>query len=154
MRIVRWHYGRGCIAALILTLSACAVQWVSSYDPVTDQAISQLHRNTETFLSALENQSIPDCLSINHRDFYQKMFVDIRALHVRAQSIPQNELTLQQISLLQDSLGLLQQTHVLQDKSAKCMSPGLIATNRASFESIYVAMMKFELAKKRQTSKE
>lgn len=134
----------------LLLLTACNIRWVSEYDAQTDQAVTQLHRKTETFLTHLEQQQVPDCLSSKHQAFYQQSLVDVRALKVRAQAISNNEITLQQLSLLEENLTLMQKIHKLQDTSDSCLAAGTIQFNRSNFESVFTAILKFELAKKRQ----
>jgi hypothetical protein len=131
-------------------LTACNVRWVSEYDAQTDQGVTQLHRNTETFLTKLEQQQVPDCLSTQHDSFYQQSLIDTRALKVRAQAIPNNDITLQQLALLEENLALMSKLHKMQDNSNTCLAAGVITFNRSNFESIFTAILKFELAKKRQ----
>jgi hypothetical protein len=86
--------------SFLILVTACNVRWVSEYDAQTDQGVTQLHRKMETFLTALEQQQVPDCLSTEHGQFYQQSLVDVRALKVRAKAIPNNDITLQQLTLL------------------------------------------------------
>ncbi|WP_339721578.1 hypothetical protein [uncultured Paraglaciecola sp.] len=136
--------------SLFILISACNVRWVSEYDAQIDQGITQLHREMETFLTALEQQQVPECLSTEHGLFYQQSLVDVRALKVRAKAIPNNDITLQQLNLLEENLSLMLTLHQTQDRSNSCMAPGMITFNRSNFESIFIAILKFELAKKRQ----
>lgn len=140
------------LLGMLFLLSACNVKWVSQYDAQTDQAVTKLHRNMETFLTTLEGQQVPDCLASEHSAFYQQSLVDVRALKIRAKAIPNNDLTLQQLTLLEDNLTLMHKVHKLQDSSNSCIAPGLITFNRSNFESIFTAILKFELAKKRQVN--
>lgn len=133
-----------------ILLTACNVKWVSQYDAQTDQAVTQLHRKMETFLTTLEQQQVPDCLASEHASFYQQSLVDVRALKIRAKAIPNNDLTLEQLTMLEENLTLMHKVHKLQDSSNTCLAPGVIAFNRSNLESIFTAILKFELAKKRQ----
>lgn len=141
-----------CLVGIFIFFTACNVRWVSEYDAQTDQGVTKLHRKVETFLTTLEQQQVPECLSTEHGAFYQQSLVDVRALKVRAQAISNNEITLQQLTLLEDNLSLMSKVHKLQDNSNTCIAPGVIAFNRSSFESMFTAILKFELAKKRQVS--
>jgi hypothetical protein len=136
--------------SFLILVSACNVRWVSEYDAQTDQGVTKLHRKMETFLTALEQQQVPDCLSTEHGQFYQQSLVDVRALKVRAKAIPNNDITLQQLTLLEDNLSLMSTLHKAQDDSNTCLALGVITFNRSNFESIFTAILKFELAKKRQ----
>jgi hypothetical protein len=139
------------LISIVLLLCACTVTWVSEYDAQTDQGVSQLHRKTETFLTQLEQQKVPECLSINHTDFYQQSLVDVRTLKVRAMAIPNNNITVQQLGLLAENLSLMQQGHALEDEKNTCLATETITFFRSNFESTFTAILKFELAKKRQT---
>ncbi|MBU3002968.1 hypothetical protein [Paraglaciecola arctica] len=139
-----------CIFCLFILFSACNVKWVSEYDAQIDQGVTQLHRKTETFLTTLEQQQIPECLSTEHALFYQQSLVDVRALKIRAKAIPNNDITLKQLDLFEENLLLLNKLHQTQDSSNSCMPGGMITFNRSNFESIFTAILKFELAKKRQ----
>jgi hypothetical protein len=136
--------------SVFILITGCNVRWVSEYDAQTDQGVTQLHRKMETFLTTLEQQQLPQCLSSEHGLFYQQSLVDVRALKIRAQAIPNNDITLQQLTLLEENLSLMFKVHKLQDSSNTCMAPGVITFNRSNFESIFTAILKFELAKKRQ----
>ena len=136
--------------SFLIIVSACNVRWVSEYDAQTDQGVTQLHRKMETFLTALEQQQVPDCLSTEHAQFYQQSLVDVRALKIRAKAIANNDITLQQLALLEENLSLMFTLHKTQDSSNTCMAGGMITFNRSNFESIFTAILKFELAKKRQ----
>lgn len=138
------------LLSFFILFTACNVKWVSQYDAQTDQAVTKMHRNMETFLTTLEQQQVPDCLASEHGSFYQKSLVDVRALKIRAQAIPNNDLTLEQLTMLEENLTLLHKVHKLQDSSNSCLAPGVITFTRSSFESIFTAILKFELAKKRQ----
>jgi len=138
------------VLILLTFLSACNVTWVSQYDAQTDQAVTNLHRKVETFLTTLEQLQVPDCLASEHGDFYQQSLVDVRAIKIRANAIPNNDLTLQQLTLLEENLSLMHKVHKLQDSNNSCIAPGVITFNRSNFESIFTAILKFELAKKRQ----
>ena len=54
------------------------------------------------------------------------------------------------LPLLEDNLSLMSTLHKTQDSSNTCLAPGMITFNRSNFESIFTAILKFELAKKRQ----
>lgn len=138
------------LLSFLILFSACNVTWVSQYDAQTDQAVTKLHRTMETFLTSLEQQQVPDCLASEHATFYQQSLVDVRALKIRAKAIPNNDLTLEQLTMLEENLTLMHKVHKLQDSSNTCLAPGVITFNRSNFESIFTAILKFELAKKRQ----
>jgi len=133
------------ILALLLVLSGCSVKLVSSYDEKTDNAITQLQKDIETFFVTVESQTaLPECEYDYHVRFYQDAKVAISAIAVRAKAIPKNEITVEQVELLKDSLNKLEQLHKLD-----CFTPGQIESLRTSFNTSITAILKLELAKKR-----
>ena len=118
---------------------------ISSYDESTDRAVTQLQRDIETFFVTVERQAgMPECEYENHVEFYQDSKVAISAIEVRARAIPKNEITIEQIALLKDSMDKLEQLHELG-----CFSPGQVENLRNSFNTSITAILKLELAKKR-----
>ena len=73
--------------------------------------------------------------------------VELRALQVRAQAHPKNELTERQLTLMMSSLGLLR----AQDEAGP-MSRESIEENRKLFIHSWGAIIKLEVAKKRGES--
>ncbi len=124
---------------------SCTVKLISSYDEKTDNAVTELHKKVETFFVTLESQEgLPECKYENHQDFYRDVKVSISAIEVRARAIPKNELTIEQIELLNDSLYKLEQLHKID-----CLTAELIKPLRILFNTSFTAILKLELAKKR-----
>ena len=129
----------------LIFLSGCTVKLVSSYDENTDKAVTQLQKDFETFFVTVESQSTkPECEYDNHKEFYQDSKVAISAIEVRAKALDKNEITVEQVGLLKDSLGMLEQLHKID-----CLSPGQVASLRDSFNTSITSILKLELAKKR-----
>lgn len=127
------------------SLVACNVTPVSRYDETTDLAVTQLHKDFESFLITLETEAgLTECSYDNHAAFYQMLNVEVRSIQIRANAIPDNALTIEQIDLLADSLQKMAQLHQI-----RCLDPGIIASLRSSFDSHITAILKFELGKKR-----
>jgi hypothetical protein len=130
---------------VLFALSGCAVKLISDYDEKTDNAVTQLHKEVETFFLAVEGQAgTPECAYENHKQFYQDSKVALSAIEVRARAIPKNSITIEQIGLLKDSLYKLEELHKLG-----CFSAGQVENLRNSFNSSFTAILKLELAKKR-----
>lgn len=135
--------------ALVLLGAGCAVQMVAAYDEQTDKAVSALQRKMETLFVDLESQAgTPQADHANYLAFYKEVRVDISAIHMRARARPNNELTVEQIGLLRDSLGRLEEIHRIGITDA-----AVIAPLRAQFESAFVSILKFEMAKRRRFEK-
>ena len=144
-----YNFVTGLFLVLLLGLSACTVKLVSSYDEATDRAVTQLQRQVETFLVDLgAKQGSQKCAYDNHKAFYREVKVDVSALRVRAAAIAQNELTVEQLRLLDDSLNKLEQLHKIG-----CPSTEQLNALRTAFNSSFTAILKLELAKKRGASK-
>lgn len=130
---------------VLFALSCCSIKLISSYDEKTDNAVTQLQKEVETFFVIIEGQvGLPECAYDNHKKFYQDSKVAISAIEVRARAIPNNTLTIEQIGLLKDSLDKLEKLHKLG-----CFSDDQVENLRNSFNTSFTAILKLELAKKR-----
>ena len=99
---------------MLFALTGCSVKLISSYDEKTDNAVTQLQKEVETFFVTIEGQAgLPECAYENHKKFYQDSKVTISAIEVRARAIPKNTITIEQIELLKDSLEKLEKLHKL-----------------------------------------
>lgn len=135
------------VLLIILTiLSGCSVKFMSSYDENTDKAVTQLQKNFETFFVTLESQEriAAECKYSNHKEFYQDSTIAISAIDVRAKALDKNEKTVEQIGLLNTSLNNLELIHKID-----CLDENGIKVMRNSFNSIFIAILKLELGKKR-----
>ncbi|WP_273022775.1 hypothetical protein [Rheinheimera sp.] len=129
----------------VLLLSGCTVKLISSYDEKTDNAITALQKEMTQFFLAVEAQAgLPECKYSNHTQFYQQAKIALSAISVRVKAIEANELTIEQVDLLQDSLISLEQLHQLD-----CLTPNQVTNLRSNFDSSITAILKLELAKKR-----
>ncbi|CAM4302838.1 hypothetical protein [Pseudoalteromonas byunsanensis] len=142
--------------SMLFVVSGCAVKLIATYDETTDKNVTALQRKFETFLIDLETKDgLPECSYEKNSDFYSESKVDLSAIKVRAEAIPQNEITVEQVSLLADSLSDLESLHKLKDKKSKssgqlkCISSNEVALFRSAFNSSFTAILKLELAKKR-----
>ena len=142
---------RGSVALLALlagalTLASCTtVHLIAEYDKKLDDGLMALQRKTETFLVKLERGvETPESAYSRHQDFYDEVKVDLSALKVRADALAANALTAGQIELLQDSFQKLEEQHQRGIKRA------MIESLRRSFNSQFTAILKLEIAKKRE----
>lgn len=140
-----YNFFTGLFLAVLLGSSACTVKLISSYDEATDKAVTNLQRKVETFLVDLgSEQGSPKCAYDNHKAFYGDVKVDVSAIRVRAAAIRQNELTVEQLRLLDDSLNKLERLHKIG-----CPSTDQLNALRTAFNSSFTAILRLELAKKR-----
>lgn len=129
-----------------LLLSSCAVQYVSRYDETTERSITTIQRNVEGLFQKIERSlGTPEAAYENHVSVYEQLHVDAAMLSSRAQAIDLNSITAEQSQLLMNWLTNLEELHKTGFNNA-----GMLAVTRSQSEQIFVAMLKFELAKKRQ----
>jgi hypothetical protein len=138
---------------ILIVLSGCSVKLISNYDEETDRSVMALQRKIETFLVRLEGQDGSlQCAYDHHKTFYADAKVEVSSIHVRAAAIPQNEITTEQVMLLSQSLGSLEELHKIKAKKGpgkNCISAEEIAPLREGFNSSFISILKLELAKKR-----
>ncbi len=134
----------------------CAVKSVASYDEMTDKNVTALQRKFETFLIGLQtSEGLPECAYSANAAFYSDAQVDLSSIKIRAEAIPKNELTTEQLTLLANSLSNLELLHRIKEKKSKsigelkCLSADEITPLRSAFNSSFTAILKLELAKKR-----
>lgn len=134
------------LCVLASLLSSCAVQYVSRYDEATERSVTTIQRNVEGLFQKIERSlGTPEADYENYVSVYEKLNVDAAMLSSRAQAIDLNSITAEQSQLLMGWLTNLEILHKTGFNNA-----GMLAVTRSQAEQIFVAMLKFELAKKRQ----
>ncbi len=111
-----------------VALSGCTtIQLVSNYDEQTDNAATQMEKDVSSFFVKLDSALTPAERSFQaSQDFYQKQAVAIAAMKIRADAVPQNDLTSQQIQLVNENLAYLALLH------KGCVTAALTDTQRAA----------------------
>lgn len=133
------------ILALAFALPGCTIKLISSYDETTDRTVTALQKKTEAHFIALENsEGLPECRYEKHKPFYDEAKVEASAISVRAAAIPKNDRTTQETALLSNSLDSLEKLHRIA-----CLTNDQIKPLRIQFNSIFTAILKLELAKRR-----
>lgn len=131
---------------VLLALSGCAVQYVSRYDEKTENSITSIQRQVETLLQNVEKSiGTPEADYVNYVDVYKKLHVDAALLNTRAQAIDLNRITIEQSEALITWLNDLEELH-----KTGIGNSVLLTIPRQQAQQIFVGMLKFELAKKRQ----
>jgi len=139
--------------AVLLALTACAeISLISDYDAATDQQVTKLHRDVETFFTVLErNPTKPACTRASNDAFYAQATTDINLLIARNEIRTKNDITKKQLVVMKDSLELLEGLHEVADSEDRCL--GLDSNEmqalRGAFSTSFGAILKLELAKKR-----
>ena len=161
----RWLVG-GVLAAA--WLAGCQVQWISQYDEVTDRGITDIQRSIERHLGQLEalaaeppglDALTEQCRPERFTTFHEELDSGLRVLILRNEAREQNALTVEQLKLLQSSLGMLREQQrerytptdagrEIRQPGDRCLSAGQVQLNRRIIEQNIRAILKLELAKR------
>lgn len=136
------------VSLLVLATSGCAsVKLIADYDEQVDVAVTQFQRKMESFLVSLErNAGTEEAAYARNTKFYDDVRVDLSAIGVRAAAIPDNDVTIQQLTLLSENVGILEKLHRFG------ISANDIPPIRTAFNVSCTAILRLELAKKRGKS--
>lgn len=137
------------VLALSVLITGCSVTLVSRYDEQTDANITALQKKFETHFLKLEGASFPECSFAANKAFYDDVSVQLSSTRVRANAIPKNEITLEQLNALSQAVSSLEKAQKLRDGKSSCLPAEIIQADRTMFNAIFTALLKFELAKKR-----
>jgi hypothetical protein len=156
------------LAAAAALLAGCPAYFVSEYDATTDRGVTALQGSIERHLGQLETLAreppgleslVEACKPDRFDDAYREMLSDLRSLIVRNEAREKNDLTVQQLKGLQESLATLQQLQreryeptdperVITKPGDRCMGSGQIEATRQILEQHFRAILKLELAKR------
>lgn len=138
------------LTALVILGVGCAVRLISEYDDTTDREVTQLQRWVDTFLLSLaRHPNPPSCTYAKRSGFYDTTESAISSLIIRNRARDKNDITVQQLVLLDSSLSLLERLHRMRGDSG-CMTPESIQPLRETFNTSFAAILRLELAKKRK----
>jgi hypothetical protein len=130
---------------LALLLAAGCVHFVADYDEQIDRGIGQVLAQFQAIFTRLDRTAGTDgALYPNYVKDYDEIRTELRVLRSRAAAHVKNDLTIQQIDLLLDSLDKMETLQKLGP-----LPPEQLAVLRRSIETSCTAILKFELAKKR-----
>ena len=93
---------------LPLLFSSCAVMLVGPYDPVTDEAVQDLAKETEIFIADV---TVSGESYSKHAMFYRRAEGQLRAIELRAGLYPKNEAELALITNLRAAFRNLRTSH-------------------------------------------
>jgi hypothetical protein len=114
---------------------------MSQYDAATDQGVTAIHRELIGYVSTtqpLARGETPEQIK-----FYLRVRLDISSLLLRARSIPQNTLTVEQIQILNK---LVDELDILDQEGFTAAEAQLV---RDAIDRTCQAILKLEIAKKR-----
>lgn len=132
-------------------VSACShIKLIADYDEVIDKSATDAMKKLDGFLTRLERAGSYDQVSYaKSASFYDETRSDLRAMRVRAEVVPKNSLTVQEVDLLLKSVDSLEKIHKLHDSENKPFTADELAPLRTGFSQQFAAIIKLELAKKR-----
>jgi hypothetical protein len=147
---------------LVCLLAGCRVALISDYDATTDQWITELQQTIDAHLSTLESLStdedsaaIERCQPGRFADTFRNIDARLRSLILRNEVRAKNTLTVEQLRLLQSSIGKLQQQQIARyaeaeksNNAAGCLSSEQVQVNREILEQHLRAVLKLELSKR------
>lgn len=126
----------------------CSVRLISDYDEVIDKSVTELQKKTEGFLIKMENAAgTSEGEYINNRSFYNESKVEITAIRLRAEAIPENKITVQHIAEIEKNFENLRLLH--EKRGQKGLAKDLTEPIRAIINIQFKAMLALEFAKKR-----
>jgi hypothetical protein len=129
------------------------MQMVSKYDDQTDANVTVLQKKLDTFFVNLKNESYPDCSYSKNKSFYDDVKVQLSGIQVRANAIPNNNITIQELDALSKGISGLEKNQKLKDNDNACLNPAIIDADQTMFNSMFTAILKLEIAKKRGEAK-
>jgi hypothetical protein len=138
-----------------LLLPGCTFRLIADYDEVLVQKTVEVQEQAEAlFLALAAAGSTPqpeDGAFAAHAAAYDRILVLLRVMEVRASTVEKNEITIEQVELLRDSVEKIRATH--QQKSAASppseISPETIGVLREPFVSQIRAILKLQRALRR-----
>ena len=140
------------ILVSVMIMTGCAVTLVSKYDEQTDANVTALQKKLDTYFLKLDGAIYPDCSFAANKSFYDEVNIQLSSAQVRAYAIPKNDITIQQLDALSKAVFSLENAQKLRDGKSLCLPVEIVRTDRTMFNSIFTAILKYELAKKRGES--
>ena len=138
-----------CSAVLLLAVSACQIQLVSSYDETTDTLVKELQGKIDRqFQSWIRMPTGSPGLRYDdksNREFYAAVSADLSVLEARAKAQPLNQTTVSMIEAVRSSMDQIESFH----KANQTISPAALVNAQAQIDFQLQRVIAFELAKKR-----
>ncbi len=133
------------LACLLTGVLGCQVMVISSYDPEMDKGATALQKKMDAFLTKLDTQAgLPQTDYAWNMSFYEDYLVELRSLHLRAQSDAHNAVMAEQLQLMMDNLQQLRLAH-----KAGPLTPSTLQATRDVFNQDWKKVIGMELAKRR-----
>jgi hypothetical protein len=131
---------------LPILFASCTLKLIADYDEVIDREATQLQVQMDRHLTELEaSAGTTEAAYDQNASFYRDYSVRVRSLRIRAGGHEKNDITLQQLDLLQSSLEDLWARH----QEGGTLSAGYVQVSRELFNTAWGAIIRLEIAKKR-----
>lgn len=144
--------GRRIVTLLLagLALSACTVKLIADYDQETDRAVTALQRRMARHLIDIESKlGTPKAEYAVYVEEYKELRVDVSALELRVNALPQNSITQEQIAIVHSMVETLEELHKEGFGANTEGSREVLKSIQKDFDTALAAILKLELAKKR-----
>ncbi|MBI5179940.1 MAG: hypothetical protein HZA05_00895 [Nitrospirae bacterium] len=131
-----------------LIVSGCSVKLISDYDEVIDKSVTELQKKVEAFLIKMEGSAgSSEGEYINNRSFYNEANVEMSAIRLRAEAIPENKITVQHINEIEKNFENLRLLH--EKRGQKGLTKDLTDPIKVILNIQFKAILTLEFAKKR-----
>lgn len=134
------------VIVLVIAIQGCfSVKLVSEYDEQTDRAITDLYRAIVVYMADLQNRTqVGGADSLARAARYDNIRVDIEVLKFRVSTKDKNQQQIQQVEVLTDSWGKIDQLQKLNPPREA------IENAQSGLETTLTAILKLEEAKKQR----
>lgn len=153
MTLLRRFHPHLVVATILLSFGTlgCTIRLVSEYDEATDKAVTALQRSVTSLLLDIDRSlSRPEESSYERfADRYASLRVDLSALRLRVDALPDNSITQQQVLLLSKNIDNLEELHRLGFAEGRESMRTVIRIVQKDFDTALGAILKLELAKRR-----
>lgn len=141
----RYGWNLWILISVLTGVLGCQVTLVSSYDPEMDKGATALQKKMDAFLTKMETQAgLPQTDYTWNTAFYDEYLVELRSLHLRAESDVKNTSLAKQLQLMLDNLQQLRLAH-----QAGPLARSTIQATREVFNKGWQDIIAIEIARRR-----
>jgi hypothetical protein len=149
----RWWTGL-VVSAGLLAIAGCVN--VPAYDSETDQLLTSLQKDTDTFIQHLTDTYDTTtgqgkaCAYAANVKTYEQFQIDINLLTTRANILYNDRVTIAALGSLKSTFDSLEAAHKAADteRAEHCILPAVLATDQQAMDSAIGSVLKLELQKK------
>lgn len=127
------------VVLLIFALSGCKL--IAEYDEIIDKTVTSLHTKINTFLVKMERcAGTPEGEYVKNTSFYDNTKGTMQSLTTRAAIISKNDIIIEQVNLLSDSIEKLRGIHERQGKGG--LTKELIDPIKLAIDAQFASIIK------------